>query len=70
MTAKDTERQDSDRTDWARVRALSDADIAPDEDSPEMTDEAFEAARADGFVAEDEDAWRRQLAARRRADRG
>ncbi|MCP5340401.1 MAG: hypothetical protein H7A16_09545 [Sinobacteraceae bacterium] len=65
MTAKDSESRPSDRTDWARVRALRDEDIAPDEDSPEMSDEEFEAALADGFVADGEDQWRRELARRR-----
>jgi hypothetical protein len=42
-----------DRTDWPRVRAMTDADICHDEDSPRTTVEDWEGAvlKQDGVVS-------------------
>ena len=57
-----SESPSSDQTDWARVRAMTDEDIAEDEDNPRTTPEDWNDAIVSHSYAE----LREKLAERRR----
>jgi hypothetical protein len=44
VTYDDAQQQSNDRTDWPRVRAMTDADIQHDTDSPRTTAADWEGA--------------------------